>query len=209
MISAKLIKDLERKGFELDFSSYSSNKEEIIEILKEKNERLYLALPLLFRNEFEYKEIIKRIDKELIKKFKKMIAIANRIFNLEGIDNKHLQDIIKNNNIKEKINNSEFRYYYDSFKDSIKNLKQTQEHFLDEQIRIRGRLTTNKALSNIFAPGKMKIMDKIFNHEKLTNTELKYYYRSIRPLILSILNIDLQSYIRIIESTKKLRIKVS
>jgi len=70
---------------------------------------------------------------------------------------------------------------------------------------LRSTLNINKALSIIYSPGKQKIMEKIFNHEPLTNSELKYYYRSIRPLAQSILNEKLQDYLRIIESTKKYR----
>ena len=201
MISAKLIKNLEKKGFDLDFPSYNSNEEEIIEILKEKNERLYLAIPLLLQSEFDYKKIIAKLSKKSIKDFNHIILIANNIFKLEGIDNKYTKKIIKDFKIKSKI--SQFQYYYNSFKDSIRKTKESKEEILEEQIKIRGKLNTNKALSNIFAPGKMMIMDKIFNHKSLTNSELKYYYRSIRPLILSVLNENLQKYARIIESTKK------
>ena len=61
MISAKLIKDLEREGFSLEFPSYESNEERILEILKENNPRLNLAMPLLLQYKFDYKEIINKL----------------------------------------------------------------------------------------------------------------------------------------------------
>lgn len=203
MITARLIKDLENKGFNLNFPSYSSNEEEIIEILREKNERLYLAIPLLLHGEFDYKKVIKGLDIKFIRKFNEIILITYEIFKLENIDNNHIKKIINKFNIKVKIN--QFQYYYDSFKESIENIKENKEIVLGEQIKTREKLNINKALSNIFSPGKIRIMNKIFNHEALTNSELKYYYRSIKPLILSILNENLQKYVRIIESIKKMK----
>ena len=80
MISAKLIKDLEREGFSLEFPSYESNEERIMEILKENNQRLNLAIPLLLRHRFDYKKIINKLNltkfgSKLIKDFKKIIII--------------------------------------------------------------------------------------------------------------------------------------
>lgn len=211
MISAKLIKDLEREGFRLEFPSYESNEERIMEILKENNSRLNLAMPLLLRYTFDYRNIVNRLNSmktgaELIKNFKKIIVISSKIFKLEGIDNRYLKTIIKEGKIKEKIRKEEFEYYHDSFIEFIRKSAEEDESYLKEQIKIRGKLNTNKALSNIYSPGKLRIMDKIFNHEPLTNTELKYYYRSIRPLNLSIVNEDMQKYARIIESIRKIRI---
>lgn len=203
MISAKLIKDLEKKGFKLDFPSYISNEDRIIDILKEKHERLYLAIPLLLQDKFDYKKIIKKLNKKEIKDFNKIVIITNKIFMLESIDNDYIKKIINENNIKKKIKENEFQYYYDPFRESIKDREEDEEEAIKEQIKIRNKLDINRALSEIYSPGKLRIMKKIFNHEKLTNTELKYYYRSIKPLILSILNENLQKYVRIIESTKK------
>jgi hypothetical protein len=205
MISARLIKNLEKKGFQLEFPSYTTNEEEIIEILRGNNERLYLAIPLLLKDPIDYIKIINKISKDKTKRFNRIIIIANDILKLEKINNNNLKEIIKKYRIKEKIGKNEFAYYYISFKDATKSNEKNKEDILKEQITARGNLNTNLALSEIFAPGKIRIMKKIFNHEKLTNTELKYYYRSIRPLIASILNENLQKYIRIIESTKKLR----
>lgn len=204
MISAKLIKDLEREGFRLDFPSYDSNDDRIIEILKQDNERLNLAIPLLLQYEFDYKKITNKLNKKTKNNFNKIIIIANKIFQSEQIDNSYLKKIIWKNKIKEKISDDKFKYYRDSFKDSVNNTKKQEEQYFKEQIKIRGKLNLNKALSNIFSPAKLRIMESIFNHEQLTNTELKYYYRSIRPLILSILNENLQKYVRIIESIRKL-----
>jgi hypothetical protein len=203
MISAKLIKDLEKYGFELEFPGYDSNEKKIIEILKEKNERLNLAIPLLLKDGFDYNKIIKKLDNKLIKEFNKMIIISNKIFRLEKI-NFSILNIIKENNIQEKIEKNQFNYFYDSFKEFIKKKEESKKNLFEEQIKIRAKLNTNIALSTIFSPGKLRIMNKIFNHEALTNTELKYYYRSIRPLILTILNENLQKYVRIIESLKKI-----
>ena len=119
--------------------------------------------------------------------------ISSGIFELAGIDSSHLKKIIKENKIKEKIKKEEFK-------------KDKDESYLKEQIKMRGKLDMNKSLSNLYSPGKLRIMDKIFNHEPLTNTELKYYYRSIRPLNLAVLNQDMQKYVRILESIRKLRI---
>ncbi|MEK6869892.1 MAG: hypothetical protein AABX74_06670, partial [Nanoarchaeota archaeon] len=166
MISAKLIKDLEREGFSLDFPSYESNEERIIEILKESNPRLSLAMPLLLRYKFDYHKIegklnSMKIGAELIKNFKKIITISNKIFELEGIDNRHLESIIKENKIREKIRKEEFQYYYDSFNEFSRKRGEEDESYFKEQIRIRGKLSINKSLSNIYSPGKLRIMNKI------------------------------------------------
>jgi hypothetical protein len=202
MISAKLIKDLEKEGFRLDFPGYDSNTERIIEVLKENNPRLNLAIPLLLRYTFDYKIIIKRADKAT---FDRIIIISNRIFKLEKMDNMNIKEIIKENNIGCEIKKDEFDYYYGSFKAFLENRKGQEEEIFREQTLIRGRLNTNQALTEIFAPGQLRIMDKIFHHEPLTNTELKYYYRAIRPRILAMLNDDMRRYARIIDSVRKIK----
>ncbi len=203
MISAKLMKELEKLGFRLDFPAYDSNEERIIEVIKEKNSRLKLAIPLLLQHRFDYNKIKNRLGKEEIGEFKKIIIISGMIYKILGIDNEYLKDIINQDKLRCRIGKDEFKYYYDSFKESLKNSIAEEESKLEKDIKIRGTLNLNKALSTIYSPGKLRIMDKIFNHEKLSNSELKYYYRSIRPLILAILNENLQKYIRIIESSKK------
>lgn len=203
MISAKLMKSLEEEGFALEFPGYASNEERIIEILKENNERLLLALPLLFRHEFNYEKIRRKLKRPLIHKLNQIIIITENIFKKEKIESTHLKTIIKQHSLKQKITKEEFEYYHNSFKDFIRNEENERENILKKQIALRGKLSLNQALSTIYSPGKLRIMNKIFNHEILTNSELKYYYRSIRPLILAILDGELQKYLRIIESMKK------
>ena len=196
MISARLIKDLERRGFALDFPSYGSVEEEIIEILKEKNSRLYLALPILLMEKFDYSIVKRKLDKGSLKEFDRIISIANKIFESEGIDNLHLKGIAKITPGKKEIS-----YYADSFKEHLK--RKSEEDTLKGQVAIRSKLSTNKALAELFAPAKIRIMGQIFRHEPLTNTELKYYYRSIRPLIHAILHEDARAYLKIVESLRK------
>ena len=205
MISAKLIKDLEKHGFELEFPGYASNEEKIIDILKEKNERLYLAIPLLLKQDFDYKKITGRLNRAEIYDFNKIISITNKIFNYEKIDNSNIKKIINNNHIKGYINKNEFQYYYNAFKQFTEKEEKIIEEHQQEQLNIRNNLTTNKALSKIFSPAKIRIMGGIFAHEKLTNTELKYYYKAIKPLIDALLNEGLQKYLNIIKETKKYR----
>lgn len=199
MISAKLIKDLEKRGFSLDFPSYGSIEEEIIEIMKEKNSRLYLALPILLMERFDYSLIKRKLDKNSLKEFNKILLITNKIFESEGIDNSHLKEI----RISLKVDKKEIKYYSDSFKEYLKTSEKSNENILKEQITIRSKLNTNKALAELFAPAKIRIMEKIFSHSALTNTELKYYYKAIRPIIHAVLNEEMKDYLKIIESVKK------
>ena len=199
MISAKLMKDLERRGFSLDFPSYGSIEEEITEIMKEKNSRLYLALPILLMERFDYSKI--KLDRDSMGEFNKILLISNKIFESEGIDNSHLREAA--NRILLKINKKDIGYYHDSFKEYLKSREKSKEAALKEQITLRSKLNTNKALAEIFAPAKIRIMERIFRHEALTNTELKYYYRAIRPLIHAIANEDMRDYLKIVESVKK------
>lgn len=203
MISAKLIKSLEKEGFSLEFPDYASNEEKIRAILKEENERLLLALPLLLQYEFDYATIISKLKPQQIKIFNKLIIIANTIFEKEKIDNAHLLLIIQKHHFARKIQKEEFAYYYDNFNYFQKNKEGEKEKKLIAQTDIRSKLNLNQSLSTIFSPGKERIMEKIFNHEPLSNTELKYYYRSIRPLLQAILNENLRNYAGIIEATKK------
>ena len=203
MISAQLIKSLEKEGFSLEFSEYASNEERMIDILKEENERLLLALPLLLQYQFDYATIISKLKLQKIKIFNRLIIIANNIFEKEKIDNAHLLLIIQKHSFARKIPKEEFAYYYSNFESFQKNKEKEEEKKLIAQTDIRSKLNLNQSSSTIFSPAKRRIMEKIFNHEPLTNTELKYYYRSIRPLLHALLNENLRNYARIIEATKK------
>lgn len=202
MISAKLIKSLEKEGFELEFPDYNSKEEIIIEILKEKNPRLNLALPILLKKDFDYEAIAKSLSKLEKKELKKIILISKKIYEKENIDNS-INQIIKNNKINSSFSKEELNNYYDSFKESSIRIQSNKQKDIEKQSKLRLNLDLNKSLSILFSPAKIKIMEKIFNHENLTNTELKYYYRSISNINRSVLNPSLQNYLSIIEKTKK------
>ena len=202
MASAKLIKSLEKKGFFLQFPEYNSLEEEIIEILKESNLRILLSLPLLLKEDIDYKKICLRLNKEQKENFDKAILISEKIYKQELIEN-NLKRIIKENSIKTKFKDNEFNNFYSAFKEAQLNAEKSEQKILEKQAKLRLNLNLNKDLKNLFSPAKIRIMEKIFNHEKLSNTELKYFYKAISNINKSVLNPTLQDYLRIIEMTKK------
>jgi len=202
MISAKLIKSLEKKGFSLEFPYYGSLEDEIIEILKEENPRLNASFVVLLNGEFDYKMVSKKLSKAQKKQFDKSIAICNKIYNKEKISNK-LSKIIKSNKIKIKFSESELMEYYSVFKESLLSFGQKEQKNIENQSKLRLKLNMNKDLQVLFSPAKIRIIEKIFNHKALTNTELKYYYKAISNINKAVLNSALQDYLKIIELTKK------
>jgi len=202
-MQGKLIKALEKKGFMLEFPDYNSSEEIIIEIIKENNPRLNLSLTLFLMNDFDYNKITSKINKKEKQELNKAIILSEKIYVKEGIDNK-LKGIIKENKIKSSFSKNEFDEYYASFKESRINFEQKEQKVIEKQSKLRLNLDLNKSLKVLFSPAKIRIMDKIFNHEKLTNSELKYYYRSISNINKAVLNPGLQDYLRIIEITKKI-----
>jgi len=202
MTSAKLIKSLEKKGFFLEFPSYASEEEIITEILKENNARINLSLPLFLDFSFDYKKIISSLNSSQKKDFNQIILISDKIYKKESIKN-NLCRTIKNNKIKEKFLDSEFNEFYSSFKESLFNQDRKEQKIIEKQSKLRLNLDLNKDIETLFSPAKIRIMKKIFNHETLTNTELKYYYRAISKINKAVLNPGLQDYLRIIEISKK------
>ena len=207
MISARLIKALENKGFSLDFPGYNSPEVIILEILQENNPRLNLSITLFLTDKINYGKIIENIDNIRKREFNKIILISEKIYKNGGIDSK-IHELIKENKIKAQFSKQEFENYYRSFKENqIKSAEKTQK-IIEKQSKLRLNLDLNKSLTTLFSPAKIRIMSKIFNHEKLTNTELKYYYRSISNINKAILNQSIQDYARIIEISKKFADKV-
>lgn len=203
MQNAKLVKALEKEGFFLEFPEYDSVEEIIVEILKENNLRMNLALPLLFRENFNYKKVYLRLNGSQKKEFNRIIMISSKIFLREGIKS-DISKIIKQNKIKAKFSNHEFNEFYDSFKESTTRREQGEQQKIEKQSKLRLNLDLNKNLAVLFSPAKIRIMQKIFNHEKLTNTELKYYYRAISKINKAVLNTSMQNYLGVIELTKKI-----
>ena len=202
MISAKLIKSLEKQGFLLEFPDYDSLEEIIIEILKENNPRLSSSLPLFLKEEFIYRKIYSKLTSSQKKEFNKAILMSEKIYRDENINNR-LKELIKKEKIKSNFSKEEFEKDYNSFKEAKLNSEKKEQKIIEKQSKLRLNLNLNKSLQVLFSPAKIRIMEKIFNHENLTNTELKYYYRAISNINKAVLNLALQDYINIIEITKK------
>ena len=203
MPSAKLIKALEREGFFLEFPGYSSKEGLIAEILKEDNPRIRISLPLFLMELIDYKGTTSKINAAQKKEFNKAIIISEKIYKAEGIEN-DLKRLIKENKLKASFSKQEFKEYYNSFKESRINIEKDKQKILEKQSKLRLNLDLNKSLMVLFSPAKIRIMEKIFNHEKLTNTELKYYYKAISNINKASLNPSLQDYLKVIEITKKI-----
>jgi hypothetical protein len=203
MPSAKLIKALEKEGFFLEFSDYESKEEIIIDAIKENNPRLNFSLPLFLKEEINYKKIISRLNAAQKKEIDKAILISNKIYKNENIQSK-LKEIIRKNKIRAGFSKQEFQNYYNSFKESRARLKGIEQKIIEKQSKLRLNLDLNKSLATLFSPAKIRIMEKIFNHEKLTNTELKYYYKATSNINRAVLNPSIQDYLRIIEISRKI-----
>jgi len=202
MINARLIKAIERKGFFLNFPSYESNEEIISQILKEENPRLNLSLPLFLMEDIDYKKLISNLGKAEKKEIEKIIIISDKIYRKEKIRS-NISKWIKENNVTVNLSKQEFEDYYIAFKESkIKSAEKANE-IVEKQSKLRLNLDLNKSLEVLFSPAKIRIMKKIFNHEKLTNTELKYYYKAISNINKALLSPHVQEYLRIIEISKK------
>ncbi len=205
MLSARLIKALEKKGFLIEFPDYNSNEELILEIIKENNPRINLSLTLFLDDEFDYGKIKSLIDEIKLKELNKIIIISEEIYKKEGIKN-NLKDLIKKNKIKSKPDKGEFNEFYNAFRESSIIKLENEQKIIEKQSKLRLNLDLNKNLRVLFSPAKIKIMGKIFNHERLTNTELKYFYRSISNINKAVLSPSLVDYLRVIEISKKFRV---
>ncbi|MDP7116399.1 MAG: hypothetical protein QF915_05045 [Candidatus Woesearchaeota archaeon] len=203
MISAKLIEELKNYGFELDFPRYYSIEELISQILKQKNQRLYAAIPLLLRKPIDMEKI--QATSSAMNAFKQIILITKQIYKKERIDHGQIDQLIKMYGIKGKIPEDTFNYYHSAFKIAKEKKNRFEDEHLKTSIGQRQQMQMNQALETIYAPAKIRILKNIFEHKKLTNTELKYYYKAIRPISKAILNETLRDYLRIIESVKKER----
>lgn len=202
MASAKLIKALEKKGFLLEFPDYDSSEEIIIEILKENNPRIFLSLPIFLNEKIDYEKIASNLSPSQKKEFDKTILITEKIYKNENITN-NFKELIKKNKIRYNFSRKEFEEFYNTFKESLINLEKNEQKIIEKQSKLRLNLDLNKCLKTLFSPAKIRIMKKIFNHEKITNTELKYYYKSISNINKAVLNPTVQDYLKIVEITKK------
>ena len=202
MPDAKLIKTLEREGFFLEFPRYSSMEEIILAILNERNPRIIPSLPLFLMFFFDYQKIVSQITSEEKRAFDEAILISEALYEKEHIEN-HLQKMIRKNNIRAKFSEKQFEEFYSSFKEAWLAKNKEEQKNIEKQSRLRLNLDLNYSLRVLFSPAKVRILNKIFNHQTLTNTELKYYYRAISNINKSVLNVSLQNYLRVIEMTKK------
>lgn len=205
MPSPELIKSLEREGFSLNYPDNLSNEDKIVDILKEKDPRLYLAIPLVLEKGFTYSEIKEKLlklknGKDLMTNLDKIILITQEIFKKTKRNYKEIEKIILENKIKEKFSQEELNYYLEEFKESKREVE--KKVFENDDLEKIQKIGSFKALETIFSPAKIRIMKKIYDFKELTPTEKAYYYRDIKPLIDSLLNRTLQEYLEVVRSNR-------
>lgn len=203
MIPARLAKALDERGFSLEFPGYDSDEELIVDILRQGDPRLDMAIPLLLQRAFDYKRTVSGLDGGQRKRFHKIMLVSERLFRQERLERAHLRELIREHGLRAKVSDEESASYRDAFREALRKGAEREEERFGEETELREALRTNEALAALFSPGKRRIMENIYRHEQLTNTELKYYYRAIRPLCRAILNHNLQRYCHLIETTKK------
>jgi hypothetical protein len=201
----ELMKSLEREGFELNYPDSLTNEEKIIEILKEKEGRIYLAIPLLLEKEFNYekikRELIKKKDgKNLMNTFNKLILISKEIFKKKKKNFEKLDKIILENKMKKCFTKKELEYFLEEYGESKRALE--KKRFEMGNLEQRKKIDSFRAMETIFSPAKMRILRKIYEFKELNPTERMYYYRDIKPLIDSILDRNLQEYLEIVRGIR-------
>lgn len=204
MAKARLIKALEREGFYLEFPLYESREEIIMAILKEGNERILLSLPLFLNDSFDYLKIVSQISRNEKLLLDKAIRISARIYKKEKLKSL-LPSLIRKQRIRARFTEGEFEEFHEAYKEAQLKSRGEEQREIEEQSRLRLQLDLQQSLQTLFSPAKIRIMDAIFNHRPLSNTELKYYYKAISPINRAVLNKALQSYLQVIEHVKKRR----
>lgn len=201
----ELMKSLEKEGFGLNYPDSLTIEEKIIEILKEQEERLYLALPLLLEKDFDYTSIKKELLKlkegnKLLENFNKIILISKGIFKRTKRNYEYIEKIISENKIKSNLNKKELEYYLGEYQESKRTVEKNSMG-RDDLEKIK-KIESYKAREIIFSPAKIRIMRKIYEFKELTPTEKAYYYRDIKPLIDSLLNRNLQEYLEVVRKNR-------
>ena len=151
---------------------------------------------------FNYQTIVSQILREEKRLFDEAILISEALYEKEHIEHT-LGEVIRKNNLRAKFSEKQFEEFYSSFREARLARNREEQKSIEKQSRLRLNLDLNNSLRVLFSPAKIRILNKIFNHELLTNTELKYYYRAISNINKSVLNVSLQSYLRVIEMSKK------
>jgi len=206
MVNYEMMKSLEGEGFVLDYPDISSTEDKIIFLLREKESRLHLAIPLLIEKGFDYKKIAKRLGvlkdgKFLLNLFNKIILITLEIFKKTKRNTLELRDIIEENKIRGEFTQKELEYYFEEYKLSKNTIE--RKNLDAENLEKRKGADSFKALEKIFSPAKIRILRKIYQFKSLTPSEKTYYYRDIKSLIDAILNKNLQEYLQIVLGNRR------
>jgi hypothetical protein len=212
MISAKLMKELEKEGFELNFPKYESKKEILLDIIRTNNMRLLTPFIFLISklNEKEifdlYNEIKKSSDKVELVRFRTYLKLT--IGTLKRAKQKIPESIKKIGNKLILEKNVTEMLTEEDYKINLKRMKEFRDA-RDSKIALKfandsTNFIFNTKLIKLFPEGKRKILKKIISHEQLTRSEYNYYSSRIKPIIEAILDDDIKTYLKSALKTKKI-----